>query len=89
MRALRSRAPQAARQVHVHDVEASGAEPEVDRGGVHDDVVADRARADEPEVGDRGAARAVDLDLHPLLGRIGRPGLHDGATAERQHRPGD
>ncbi len=42
-------------EVRVQDVEAAGAEAEVERLGVHDDLVAQRDGAREPRIGDAGA----------------------------------
>ena len=65
-------------------------EPEIHRRRVDHHVVAGRAPADELHVGDRRSRRPVDLDGQALLEpRCVIGDVHDGATAKRQHRPGD
>ena len=67
--------PLAAREVPVHEVPAAGAEPEVDRGGVHDDA----SRAHGPvSWSARRRSRTVDLDVDLL-----QPAL---VGARRRHR---
>ena len=53
----------AARQIAMHDVEAARAQREPPRLDVDDDLVADLAGADEPDVRPRRRALALDVDL--------------------------
>ena len=79
-------APFVTGEVPVHDVPAAGAEPELDRGGVHHDVVerVDAAGELGQHVRPLGPVAEVDLDSlqpRPLLEEARhRPG------AERRHR---
>jgi hypothetical protein len=80
--------PFVTREVPVHDVPAAGSEPELDGGGVHDDVVEriDAARQLREHVGALGAVAQVDLHAlqsGPLLQQARhRP------RAERRHPGG-
>ncbi len=80
-------AVEAARQVDVDDVEASGAEREVRRLAVDHDLVAALGGADERRVGDRRprpAARHVDDQL--LLGDVRGARLADRPAPQDQPR---
>jgi hypothetical protein len=85
MGARRSEAVEAAREVDVDDVRAARAEPQLDRFDVDDELVARLRRADEPDVGDRRAAVAVDVDREALLHGAGRPGVDDGGALQPEH----
>ena len=81
--------PLVAGEVPVHDVPAAGAEPELDRGRVHDHVVAVRDRPGE--LGQSTYARSgpvAEIDLDPLQPRPLLEQPHDAAGPERRHRRG-
>ena len=59
-------APRVAGEVPVHDVPAAGAEPELDRGRVHDDAVAERDRPGELRQHVRALGPVAEVDLDPL-----------------------
>ena len=56
-------------EVPVHDVPATGAEPELDRGRVHDDVVAEVDPSGELCEHVRALATVAEVDLDPLQAR--------------------
>ena len=85
MRAGRPGAVEAAREVDVHDVRAAGAEPELDRLDVDDDLVAGLRGADEGDVGDRRTALVADVDRQALLDRVGRARHRDGGAPQAEH----
>ena len=76
--------PETAGQVHVEDVEASGAESEVARLRVHHHLVAERDRARQPWV--RNTGRPVHLD--PRQAVVALQHRRDRAAAEaKRHAP--
>ena len=85
MRARRSLAVEAAREVDVDDVEAAGPEAELDRLDVDDELVARLCRADEPDVGDRGAPLSVDEDRQALLHRRRRTRDEHRGAPQAEH----
>ena len=77
--------PFVAAQVPVHDVPAAGAEPELDRGGVHHDGIAERDRSGELRQHVRVLRAVTEIDLDAL-----QPGAlleqpHDLASSKRRH----
>ena len=77
--------PETAGQVHVEDVEASGAESEVARLRVHDHLVAERDRARQPWV--RNAGRPVHLDPRQAVVALQHRGDRAAAEAKRHAPP--
>ena len=53
----------------MHDVPAAGAEPELDRGGVHDDAVADGDGPDQLGQHVRALGPGPEVDEHALQTR--------------------
>ena len=85
VRARCALAVQAAAEVHVDDVRAARAEPQLDGFDVHDELVAGLRRADKAEVRDRSAALAADLDRKALLHRVGRAGVQHRGAPQPEH----
>ena len=78
--------PFVAGEVPVHDVPPAGAEPELDRGGVHDHRVAEADRPGQlrERVRARGAVAEIDLDALQARALVEQP--DDLPSTERRHR---
>jgi len=82
VRAFFGRELEAAREVHVEDVEAAGAESELTRLNIDDDIVADLNRTGQPRI--REARLAVDLEPDEAVRPLDDAG--DATSSKGQHR---
>ena len=72
----------------MHDVPAAGAEPELDRGGVHHDPVAGRDRPGELREHVRALGPVAEVDLDALQPGALLEDAHDLPGPERRHAAG-
>src|SRR5262245_24633068 len=77
--------PVVAREVPVHDVPATSAEPELDGSGVHHDAVTHRDWSGELREGVRPLRAVTEVDLDPLQAWSLLEQPHNLARAERRH----